>query len=226
MQNILEKKKYLLIIGVFVVLGALLLFINPINEAPKVIEDGVKKEEVKNTSSETDITEGATSLNIDFSNPKQEKFNQAILDGDKSFLNKDYQQSIVYYNQALSYVNSQIAYVRLFNTYNVMGDVNKAIESIDKAIALKPLFVGYWNTKIQYLDDKTAMSFAELKTVYTQALSKVDPKSKIDLVTSFARIAESNNQKSEAIALWQKAIELNVGMSATYQVEIDRLNKY
>lgn len=224
MQNILKEKKYFLIVLVFVVLGVL-LFINRINEPFKVTENKVVEEEINVTSSKTDITKETSSLSLDFPDSKQDKFNKAIIDGDKSFLSKDYQQSIIYYNKALSYVNSQIAYMRLFNTYNVIGDTNKAIEVIDKAIALKPMLAEYWNTKIQYLDEKTTMSFAELKAVYTQGLSKVDSKTKINLVIAFARIAENNKENQEAIAQWQKAIQLNPNLKATYQAEIDSLSK-
>ncbi len=211
MQNISKEKKYFLIVALFVALGALLLFISPINQVSKVTGDGVTKE--------------ATSSGLDISNIKQDKFNQAIVDGDKSFLSKDYQQSIIHYNEALSYVNSQIAYMRLFNTYNIMGDNKKAIEVIDKAIALKPMFTDYWNTKMQYLDEKTDMSFTELKAIYTQGLSKVDSKSKVNLITVFARIAENKGEKVEAIKLWQKAIELVPENKIIYQAEIDRLNR-
>ena len=174
MQNILKEKKYFLIVVVFSALGALLLFINPINKEIKVTEDGATKEEISITSNETGIKKDEISSGLDSSDSKQDKFNQAIIDGDKSFLNKDYQQSIIQYNKSLSYVNSQIAYMRLFNTYNIIGDINKAIEAIDKAIVLKPQFVDYRNTKIQYLDDKTNTSFVDLKATYQDGLTKVD----------------------------------------------------
>jgi len=225
MQNILKEKKYFLIVVVFSALGALLLFINPINKEIKVTEDGATKEEISITSNETGIKKDEISSGLDSSDSKQDKFNQAIIDGDKSFLNKDYQQSIIQYNKSLSYVNSQIAYMRLFNTYNIIGDINKAIEAIDKAIVLKPQFVDYRNTKIQYLDDKTNTSFVDLKATYQDGLTKVDGATKINLVTFFARIAENNGQKAEAISTWEYAIQLYPQNKLIYQAEIDRLRK-
>jgi hypothetical protein len=45
------------------------------------------------------------------------------------------------------------------------------------------------------------------------------------LITNFARIAENNGDKSEAVVIWNKAIEVYPQNKTIYQAEIDRLNK-
>jgi hypothetical protein len=43
------------------------------------------------------------------------------------------------------------------------------------------------------------------------------------LITNFARIAENNGEKAEAILIWNKAIETLPQNQSIYQAEIDRL---
>ncbi|MDQ3244777.1 MAG: hypothetical protein M3P22_00285 [bacterium] len=154
----------------------------------------------------------------------QRKFNTAMSDAQKAFVAKQYAQAIVHYKTALTYnIKKDTVYQGLSLAYAAQGDWVSARTSIDSAITINPLFVELWTWKLTILDEKTNTSFADLKKIYQDGLTKVDPKTKINLVTSFARIAENNQQNGESIALWQYAIELYPQNTTSYQAEIDRL---
>jgi tetratricopeptide (TPR) repeat protein len=149
------------------------------------------------------------------------RFNEALQKARTAFIKQDYRTAISKYNLALTYKNSDIGYAGLFATYGAQNDWIKAQSAIDNAIKINPSYTDYWNSKLDMLDEKMGYSFTSLKEVYDEALSKVDSRTKINLVTHFARIAENNNEKEEAIKLWQYAIKLNPNNTDIYQAEID-----
>ena len=155
----------------------------------------------------------------------KEKFNTAMTNARTAFRNKDYPQSIVYYNQALSYQKEDTVYSGLFTTYSAQGEWAKALNALDSAMNLNSRFTDYYIWKIGVLNEQTSASFQDLKKVYTEGLPKVDPATKINLVTSFATVAENNGQKAEAITVWEYAKKLYSENSSMYQAEIDRLQQ-
>ncbi len=155
------------------------------------------------------------------SNPE---FDTMLEKGNKAFYAKDYTGAIKYYNDALKIQDADFIYARLHSVYSVQGNTVEAINAINKAISKNQLWTEHWVTKLVYMDEKTKTSFDELKKIYVDGLTKVDSRTKPNLVTTFARIAEKGGMKDEAIAAWQKAIELYPTNKAIYQAEIDRIN--
>lgn len=151
------------------------------------------------------------------------KFNTAMTNARTAFRNKDYPQSIVYYQQALSYKKEDTVYSGIFTTYSAQGEWGKAITALDSAMKLNPQFTDYYIWKIGVLNEQTSANYQDLKKIYTEGLSKVDPKTKINLITYFATVAENVGQKNEAISLWTYAKNLFPENSSIYQAEIDRL---
>ncbi len=151
------------------------------------------------------------------------KFDTLLQNGSKAFMDKNYSLAIKIYNEALSLDDSHVVYIRLYSVYNAQGEIKKAEDMLNKAIVKNPSYTDYWTTKLLFLDEKTNMSFVDLKMVYEDGMKKVDSRTKVNLVTVFARIAENKNEKQEAITLWQKAIELHPENKDIYQAEIDRL---
>ena len=154
---------------------------------------------------------------------KKAKWNTAMTNARTAFGKGEYDASIAYYNEALSYYKTDTGYSGLFVVYSVQNNIDKAKIAIDFAIKLNPLVTEYWNSKLTFLDEKTAVSFADLKRIYEEGLIKVDVRTKINLVTSFARIAENNKENTEAIALWGYAKTVYPANASVYQQEIDRL---
>ncbi|MEX2052390.1 MAG: tetratricopeptide repeat protein [Candidatus Paceibacterota bacterium] len=195
--------------------------------APVLDENNENRENSENANTEESAGEEPAPTvdtgDVKITDTNKAKFDLALKQGSEAFLAGNYAQAIVYYNQALTYKNSDVVYIRIFTVYNVQGNIAEAIKAIDTAIKLNPKYTDYWNTKIAYLDEKTSASYAELKVVYTAGLAKVDPKTKINLVTSFARVSETNGQITDAISLWEYAKNLYPQNSALYQAEIDRL---
>lgn len=183
------------------------------NEEPKVEQ----KEEVKK--------ETQPKSNTPTTNTKEDsaKFSDLIQKGNTAFVNGDNNLAISYYNQALAENNSDKVYVRLFTVYGAQGNWSLAKNAIDTAIILNPSYTDYWVSKIVMLDEKMNYSFSELKKIYDEALGKVDSATKINLVTSFARVAEKRNLYSEAISLWEYAKALYPQNSVMYDAEIQRL---
>jgi tetratricopeptide (TPR) repeat protein len=153
------------------------------------------------------------------------KFSSLLADGLKEFNNKNYDEALKYYTKALDYSGQEldIAYMRMYSVYNMQNNIEKARLMLDKAIAKNPSYTDYWTTKLVFLDEKTQVSFADLKKIYDEALTKVDSRTKINLVTSFARIAENNKENAVAISVWEKAKEVYPANKDIYQKEIDRL---
>lgn len=152
-----------------------------------------------------------------------EKFNTAMKNARDSFLKRDYQKAISYYDEAKTYKNSDVVYAGYYSVYSSQGKWDLAMKALDSATKLNPVNVDYYNWKLDLLDEKTGATFEELKAFYTNALTKVDPKLKINLIVHFAVIAENNNKKAEAISLWQEAMKVYPTNKDIYQAEIDRL---
>lgn len=192
------------------------------NENPEANNQSIT-EEMADTSDE--LKDTPNSASVAKSNDK-EKFNSLIKLAQQSLIKKDYAKSMDYYNQALVYEKSDIVYSGMFNVYSAQSNWNKALEVLDKAIEFNPGYTDYWAWKIQILDEKTGASFQELNAIYQKGYEASFDRTKLNLITFFANIADRNGEKIEAIGLWNKAITLNPDMKSVYQAEIDRLNKY
>jgi tetratricopeptide (TPR) repeat protein len=220
-------KSILIILGLAIIVGGLIVYKKGIDKDIEEIDLG---EEVVNTDTVDEDKEVLVKddkyleneSNINKVN-NDAKFNEYLTLANKSFLDAKYDQAIVELNQALKYKNSDLVYVRISSAYGAKGDFANALSAIDKAISLNPTFTEYWNTKLTILDDKMTTSFEGLKAVYEQALAKVDNRTKPDLVTNFARIAENNQKIDEAISAWNYAKAIYPDRSSIYQAEIDRL---
>lgn len=153
------------------------------------------------------------------------KFNTAMTNARTAFGKGEYPKAIGYYDEALLYSKVDTVYSGLFTVYGAQGEWEKARASLDSAIALNPLYTEYWKWKLTVLDGKTSSSFQDLQKVYEEGLLKGDKRTRVNLVTHFASIAEGNAQKSEAIALWEYAKTLYPQNGVIYQAEIDRLRE-
>ena len=168
----------------------------------------------------------ATNTQVVTVDHNSKEFNTAMASGRDAMLKNDYPSAINYYNQAISYnKNDSAPYIGLYTIYLNQKDWQKALDYVNKAIVISPMFGDYWNWKILVMDQGLNKSYAELKVVYDQGYPKIRTEEKVNLVTKFAMVAESHNQKDEAIKLWQKAIEINSSKKDIYQAEIDRLSK-
>lgn len=158
-------------------------------------------------------------------NKNNDNYNLAMTNASKAFLAKDYAQAIVYYNKALSYKEDDTAYSGLFTVYGAQGDWARARSAIDNAIKLDPSYTDYWVSKLVMLDEKTTTSYGDMEKIYQEGLSKVDSRYKINLITTFAVIAEKNGMITQAIDIWKYAQQVYSSNSAIYQGEIERLTK-
>jgi tetratricopeptide (TPR) repeat protein len=156
---------------------------------------------------------------------KRQKWNLAMNNATGAFGRGEYDRAVAFYNEALSYYKTDTAYSGLFVVYSAQNNIEGGRVAIEAAIALNPGFAEYWNSKLTLLDEKTNLSFADLKKVYTEGLMKVGVATKINLVTHFARIAETNREYKDAISLWEYAKNLYPENTLIYQAEIDRLQK-
>lgn len=188
--------------------------INTIEE----ITESMGQEQVSNLTP----TENSSPESVNIQENKT-KFNVAMTNARAAFGKGDYAKSISYYKEALSYENVDTPYSGLFTVYGAQGDWASAQKAVDSAIKLNPQFVDHWESKLTVVDEKTDANFQDLKKIYEDGLGKVDPKTKINLVTFFARMAENNNENTEAASLWGYAIEMYPTNKTIYQQEIDRI---
>ena len=160
---------------------------------------------------------------VEESAQNKEKWNTAMKNAGIAFGKGDYDRAITFYNEALSYYKTDEPYSGLFLAYSAQNNAEQARIAIEAAIKLNPLFVEHWKSKLSLLDEKTNVSFADLKKIYQEGILKVDPRTKVNLVVYFAAMAERNGEKAEAIALWEYAKELYPQNTLIYQAQIDRL---
>jgi tetratricopeptide (TPR) repeat protein len=170
------------------------------------------------------ITSINTSINTTTDDTKA-RFNLAMADARSAFARGDYVGAVAHYNKALAIQKSDFAYAGIYTVRTAQGDWTGAMIALDQAISVSPTNTDYWVWKLQILDEKMGTSFAEQKKVYEEGLIKTNPKTRVNLVTNFARIVETNGDDAYAVSLWQKAIELYPQNKDTYQSEIDRLEQ-
>ncbi len=196
-----------------------------LNNVSEPVDNSVVPSENTDTSTINTTSANTPKPTVKPSDNNQIKFNTALSNGNTALLNKDYVKALEYYNEALKYKNSDLVYARMFSLYTAQSNFTKALESINKAIELNNIYTDYWNDKLVLLDNQTNTTYLELKTIYEEGLTKVDPKTKINLITNFARIAENNKQYGEAKTAFTYAKEIYPQGALIYQAEIDRLNK-
>lgn len=220
----METKKKKIIIGIaIVILIALCTYILWPSAPAASPEDGIpsQSETGQNTPAETPAGAEGSASNVGSST--EAPFNAAMNAARKAFGQKDYASSLKYYQEALSYRNSDTVFAGMYTVFTAQQDWKRAAAAVDGAIAANPLFVDYWKWKIGLMDERTAASYADLKKVYEEGLGKVDAKYKVNLVTYFAGVSESNLEKAEAVKLWQYAETVYPQNNAVYQAEIARI---
>lgn len=170
-----------------------------------------------NTGQSATSTSASTELTL------KQKFDLVMKNASKASLKGDYVLALKYYNDALLLKKSDVVYSGMFNVYSAQQNWVKAEETINNALEINPKYTEYWKWKLTLLDERTSATFTDLKKIYEEALIKSDRRTKINLITHFATIAEYSGEKGEAISLWEYAKEINSIKSAIYQAEIDRL---
>jgi len=233
MENKTQTRNIIIAVVIILIAASIFYFNsarNNTNDTPAIDNSTILNTDINNNDPTTTPTnENNTNDNIistipDTSKINKDKFNTAINSAATAFTKGDYAGAIKYYKLALTYnYEKDIAYSRLSSTYGAQGDWVAAQINIDSAIAINPLYVEYWTWKLTLLDEKTKTSFADLKKIYEDGLTKVDKRVKVDLVSRFAQIAESKGEKAEAINLWKYAQEIYPTNKTIYQNEIDRL---
>lgn len=106
--------------------------------------------------------------------------------------------------------------------YN-LGDKAGANVWIDKAISIDSKNINYWYLKFDFKKAEFNNDYNKISPIYLDAIKKTG--NDFNMVTAYAQFLGSIGKKAEAIAQWQKAIQLNPNLKATYQAEIDALNK-
>ncbi len=215
-----------IIIGLVVVLlllGGLFYFTKDKEDTESQNTNTATSSEQENLEN-LDISDANDQISLSFST-NESKFTTAMNNARTAFGKGEYAASIGFYTEALTYKRLDVVYSGMYVTYAAQNDWVNAKIALDTAISINPLYTEYWNWKIDLLDEKTNTSYQDLKNIYNEALLKVDPKTKINLVTHFARIAENNNQKNEAINVWKYAAEIYPENAHVYQSEIDRLQQ-
>lgn len=221
-------KSILIIVGLGIVIGGLIVYKKQINKDIEDIDLGNTEELLDNDITEEDKEEvkADDKYLTNITNPTIDtdtKFSESLALGSTAMNSKDYMKALEYFNKALTYKNSDLVYARIFSVYSAKGEWASALTTIDKAISLNPSYTDYWNSKLVLLDDKMTTSFEGLKAVYEQGLTKVDNRTKVNLITSFARIAENNQKIDESIKAFTYAKEIYPENASIYQTEIDRL---
>lgn len=219
-----KEQKVGIIILIIIVLG--LVYFNTSKKggeaqvAEPVLEDSTQDLLKDETS---DVSKAPVKTTVPATSAK-DSFNSAMTKGNTAFLAKNYDEAIRFFKEALNYKDADTAYFRLYDVYNAQNNIDEARVYLEKAIQKNPAYTEYWTTKLTFLDEKTSVSYLDLKKIYEDGLLKVNSQTKVNLVTTFARVAEANKQYGEAAFYWGYAKELLPANSAIFQAEIDRLH--
>lgn len=226
MDMIIFKNTKVIILLVILLIVAVFVLVFFINKNKSNNESGQGKRIVDGISGDV-IKEGDAPIpkveNIEVTEENKDDFNKVMKEAQEAFGVRDFDKSIKLYEKALTIQKIDKVYSGLYIVYSAKQDWQNAINSIYEAIKLNPLNPDYRQWLLALLDEKTDATFVELKNFYLESLKEIDPRGRVDLVTNFARIAESNNEVIEAISLWEKAKELFPANNDIYQKEIDRL---
>ncbi len=223
MQN---KQKIKLIVSIVIVIVLGIYFFVVKNTDNKLVQEQVdlQPDSQPNTVDQNGLNK-ETSVTTEFLQPNKKEFNIAMSNAREAFIVKDYEKSLAYYNEALSYNKSDSAYAGMYTVYTAQSKWINAIDSLSKAIEINPSFTDYWKWKLDLMDQKTTATFLEIQKIYQEGLKVVNSTTKVNLVTTFARIAENNNEKNIAISTWKEAIKLQPEAEVQFQAEITRLSK-
>jgi tetratricopeptide (TPR) repeat protein len=226
-QEFTYKQIITLLVGV-VILGGALFYARQskdpvVDDSNVVLDDGAKTDDTvvddkTLTDADGNIVDSAKEAKMN-----TEKFNSTMQNAQIAFGKGEYDKSIALYKEALVYNNSDKVYSGLFFAYSAKNDITNARIALDTAIKMNVGYTDYWKWKLTLLDEKTNVSFADLKRIYEEGMNNVDTLRKFNLVTHFAVIAENNKEIAYAITLWEKAKELYPAKASVYQAEIDRL---
>ena len=220
MKNMNKEQKVGIIIIIIIVLG--LVYFN-VSKKEEVVENTDQKIEENTQELLKEETKIPVQNTVKTPSAK-DSFNIAMTKGNTSFSAKRYEEAAVFFKEALNYKDSDTVYIRLFDVYNAQNNIDEARVYLEKAIQKNPAYTEYRTTKLVFLDEKTNISYLDLKKIYEDALPKVDTRTKVNLVTTFARVAEANKQYGEAAFYFGYAKEIYPANAAIFQAEIDRLH--
>ena len=227
-----EKNSSWIIVIIIIILIVIAFTLNKRKEAviiPEQEVDLIQDSEVLDDEGiEVKYKEVLEDEGIENSDPEvqdaiKESFNTLLIEGGEAFVEADYEKAKEAYKEARTFIDSDIVYRRLFTIYGIEGNIEEALKAINKAIEINDDFTIYWTSKLQFLEEKTDISFAELENIYKAGLLKVSSEAKVNLVTIFAGISEKAGEINKAKELWIYAIELYPAGTELYQAEIDRL---
>lgn len=232
-----KKKNNLILsaVGLLLIIGGVFYYKKEKQTVlPKESDDVVSGEEVAQTPEDEANKEQVLQDKVNKTNEEELKAQNAAkkaawstaMDNARTAFGKgEYDKAISFYKESLNYYKRDSAYSGLFLAYSAQNNVDQARIAIDAAINLNPTFSEHWKSKLSLLNDKTNLSFTDLKKIYEDGLTKVNSATKINLVTFFAVIAENKKEYKEAIAAWEYAKTLYPQNSSVYQAEIERLQK-
>ncbi len=215
MEN--KKKIIIIIISLLVIAGFVFLYTKN-NKQEKVVQEDNSKNEELNLEN-TDKKDVIESVEKQVDTKKYQEFMDL---GDSSVNKKDYNSAISYYNKALSFGEKDVVYAKIYNAYLANKDIKNATIALNKAITINPSYTLYhiWSLESQ----SSIVSYDKLVEIYKNGYSKSIKESKINLITTFARMSENLGKKQEAIELWKDAQIVSPDKKDMYQLEIDRLS--
>lgn len=151
------------------------------------------------------------------------EFDTAIANARQASINRNYAAALEFYIEALSYKKSDIVYADMYTLQLLLNEPVKAKQAVKTAIELKPDYTEYWIWLLTLEREKFNLPFADLKAIYDEGYSKSYDKTRVNLVTHFARIAGDMGMYKEAIAYWQLSVTLNPDNVRAYEEEIKLL---
>ncbi len=215
----MENKKKIIITILSLLIVAVLVFLYTKNNKKENItqEDNSKNEELN--LEKTDKEDVVESVEKQVSTKKYQEFMDL---GDSSVNKKDYSSAISYYKKALSFGEKDVVYAKIYNAYLASKDIKNATIALNKAITINPEYTLYhiWSLELQ----RSVVSYDKLVEIYKDGYLKSIKESKVNLITSFARISEELGKNDEAINLWKDAQIVSPDKKDMYQAEIDRIS--
>lgn len=216
--------------GILLVLAVVFLifgyFLKPDQgNAPTVKDNFVWKVERQGMSAETKAHWEEKRAEAQAKIDKKENPVQSYLElGDFERSLGNLKEALAAYNNSLAIQDGAVIRSRIADIYAEAGDYVNAEEYYRKSVEINSTSYIYWRKLTEFMYDKLPDRRGELKSIYLDAISKVDRVQKVDVITAYARYLDNMGDYKESLNQWQQALIL-VPDNETFKVEVETLKQ-
>lgn len=216
--------------GILLILAVILLifgyFLKPNqSNAPTVKDNFVWKVERQGMTAETKTHWEEKRAEAQAKIDKKENLVQSYLElGDFERSLGYLKEALAAYNNSLAIQDGAVIRSRIADIYAEAGDYANAEANYRKSVEINSTSYIYWRKLTEFMYDKLPDRRGELKSIYVEAISKVDRVQKVDVITAYARYLDNMGEYKQSLDQWEEALILAPD-NASIKAEVESLNQ-